>query len=67
MNKLFLWPRGHGKNSMFSCPIIPRFCWICGRKFWGDKIYVAIVENEGPRFVHKSCGEQEGYEVKRIR
>ncbi len=42
-----------------------KFCWICGNKFWGNKIYVVDVRGEDgslyKAYCHKSCAEKEGY------
>lgn len=52
---------------------MPKFCWICGHKFWGNKIYFIVLsardsngESMGKRYIHKSCGEKENYSVHRL-
>jgi hypothetical protein len=45
----------------------PKFCWICSRKFWGNKVYLIDVRDEGVRHVHKSCALCSGYEPRRIK
>lgn len=38
-----------------------KFCWICGRKFWGNRRYL-IQEVDGIfHDVHKTCAEKERY------
>ena len=38
-----------------------KFCWICGKKFWGDKKYKIIGEDGHKHEVHKVCAKNEGY------
>jgi hypothetical protein len=45
---------------------MPKFCWFCGNKFWGNKIYYMLggYGNECfplKTYCHKSCAEKEGY------
>lgn len=35
-----------------------RLCWICGRKFWGNKFTTIILEDGFTRECHKSCAEE---------
>lgn len=42
----------------------PRFCWICGRNFWGNRLYTIVAKDLRMRYVHKSCGEENGYDPK---
>jgi len=40
-----------------------KFCWICSKKFWGNRKYRIHIAEDGKtveHFVHKFCAEQEG-------
>lgn len=47
-----------------------KFCWICGNKFWGNKIYVVDVRGEDnslyKAYCHKQCAEKERYIPRRV-
>jgi hypothetical protein len=39
-----------------------KFCWICSRRFWGNRKY--LIEAEGYyKVVHKSCAKQDGFKT----
>ncbi len=52
----------------------PKFCWLCSKKFWGNRVYYIFLSDdelggkpkkreERKRYVHKSCGGIFGYTV----
>ncbi len=47
-----------GKSSLLKQGR-PKFCWLCGKKFYGNKVYTVVFRDYGLHYVHKSCAEKE--------
>lgn len=48
------------ENKKFK---VMKFCWICSKRFYGNKKYLILGEDGEEHLVHKTCAQEHNYQI----